>query len=155
MIRAASTDAPRNISSASSASGCEPCCTQMAPANTGGRRAPAGGLVNPDRQPRTQTQLRPLGNAHHLAAGPQRIENAPLADPFEMLGRTGAAQDGQAPQFVGFVVGGRIGQHVRLGVFDADHAVDAVGQRLRQAEQVGARVIRRVARGPRDVPRRG
>ncbi|COZ61678.1 Uncharacterised protein [Mycobacterium tuberculosis] len=43
MIRAASTAAPRNISSASSANGCEPCWTQIVPANTGGRSAPTPG----------------------------------------------------------------------------------------------------------------
>ena len=57
-----------------------------------------------------------------------------------MLGWPGAAEDGQPPQFVGFVVGGRVRQHMRLGVFDADHAVDAVGERLRETEQIGARV---------------
>ena len=106
------------------------------------RRSPRTGrrLMDPDRQSRAQTQLRTLGDAYHLAAGPQRIEDAPLADPLQMLRGAGAAQDGQPPQFVGFVVGGRIGQHMRLRVFDADHAVDAVGQRLRQTEQIGARV---------------
>ncbi|CKR38642.1 Uncharacterised protein [Mycobacterium tuberculosis] len=58
-----------------------------------------------------------------------------------MLGRAGAAQDGQPTQLVGLVVGGRVGEHVRLGVLDADHAVDAVGQGLCQPEQVGSGIV--------------
>ncbi len=62
-----------------------------------------------------------------------------------MLGRTGAAEDRQPAQFVGLLVGGRIGQHVRLVVLDADHRVGALGDRLRQPEQIGAGVAARVA----------
>ncbi|HBW19413.1 MAG TPA: hypothetical protein DEH11_10575 [Actinobacteria bacterium] len=98
-------------------------------------------LVNADGEPRSQAQLWTLGDADHVAAGPQRVEDAPLADPLQVLGWAGATQDRQPPQVVGFVVGCRIGQHVGLLIFDADHAVNTVGQRLGQAEQVGAGVI--------------
>src|ERR1700735_1103919 len=77
-------------------------------------------LMNADGQPWSQPQLRPLSNADYVVAGPQRVEDAPLADPLQMLSRTGATQDRQPPQLVGFVVGRRIGQHVGLLVFDAD-----------------------------------
>ena len=75
--------------------------------------------MDPDGQPGAQTQLRALGDAHHLVTGSQRVEYAPLADPLQMLGWAGPAQDGEAAQLVGFVVGGRIGEDVRLGVFDS------------------------------------
>ena len=54
-------------------------------------------------------------------------------------------EDRQPAQFVGFVAGRRVRQHVRLLVLDADHAAGAVGDRLGEPEQVGARVVVRVA----------
>ena len=145
MMRAASTAPPRSTSSTSSASGAEPCCSQMVPAKPGGRRASVAGRWMADGEPRAQAELRTFGDAHDVAAGPQRVEDAPLADPFQMLGRPGAAQDGQPAQFVGLLVGRRIGQHMGLVVLDADHPVGALGDRLRQPEQVGAGVAARVA----------
>ena len=70
--------------------------------------------VDADRQPRPQAQLRALGDADDVAAGAQRVEDAPLADPLQVFGRAGAAQDRQPAQFVGLVVGRRVRQHVRL-----------------------------------------
>ena len=101
--------------------------------------------VDADRQARAQTQLGTLGDTHDIAAGAQRVEDAPLTDPLQMFGRTGAAQDRQPAQFVGFVAGRRVRQHVRLFVLDADHPAGAVGNRLGEPEQVGARVVVRVA----------
>ena len=100
--------------------------------------------VDADGEPRPQAQLRAFGDADDVTAGLQRVEDAPLADPLQMLGRTGAAEDGQPTQLVGLLVGRRIGQHVRLVVLDADHPVGAVGDRLSQPEQVGAGGIQRV-----------
>ena len=98
----------------------------------------------PTAQPRPQAEFGPFVDADDVAAGAQRVEDAPLADPLQMLGRAGAAEDRQPAQLVGLVVGRRVGQHVRLVVLDADHAVGAVGDRLRQPEQVGAGVVQRV-----------
>ena len=83
-------------------------------------------------------------DADDVAAGVQRIEDAPLADPLQVLGRARAAEDGQPAKFVGLFVGRRIGQHMRLVVLDADHPVGSVGDRLREPEQVGAGVAARV-----------
>ena len=47
MIRAASTAPPRSTSSTSSASGADPCCSQIVPANPGGRRASVAGRWMP------------------------------------------------------------------------------------------------------------
>ena len=112
MMRAASTAPPRSTSSTSSASGADPCCSQMVPAKPGGRRASVAGQVDADGEPRPQAQLRAFGDADDVAAGAQRVEDAPLADPLQVLGRACAAQDRQPPQLVGLVVGRRIGQHV-------------------------------------------
>ena len=101
--------------------------------------------MDADHQPWSQAQLRALGDANDVSAGAQRIEDAPLADPLQVLGRPGAAQDRQPAQFVGLVAGRRVGQHVRLVVLDADHPVGAVGDGLGEAEQVGAGVVERIA----------
>ena len=99
----------------------------------------------PTAQPRSQAQLGALVDADDVAAGAQRVEDAPLADPLQVFGRPRAAEDRQPAQFVGLVAGRRVGQHVGVLVLDADHAVGAVGDRLREAEQVGAGVVQRVA----------
>ena len=100
--------------------------------------------VDADRQPRSQAQFRALGNAHHVAAGAQCVEDAPLADPLEVLGRAGASEDRQPAQLVG-LVRRRIREYMGALVLDADHAAGAVGDGLRQPEQVGARAVPRVA----------
>ena len=51
----------------------------------------------------------------------------------------------QATQLVGFVAGRRIRQHVGVRILDADHAPGAIGDRLRETEQVGAGVVQRIA----------
>ena len=84
----------------------------MVPANPEAVARSVAGRWMADGEPRAQAQLRTFGDADDVAAGLQRVEDAPLADPFQMLGRAGAAEDGQPAQFVGLVVGRRIGQHV-------------------------------------------
>ena len=133
------------MSSASSASGAEPCCSQIVPANAGRTARIRRRQVDTDRKARAQTQLGALGDTDDIAAGAQRVEDAPLTDPLQMFGRPGAAQDRQPAQFVGFVAGRRVREHVGLIVLDADHPAGAVGDRLGEPEQVGARVVVRVA----------
>ncbi len=116
----------------------------MVPPNTDARRAVRAGLMDADRPARPQTELGTFVDADHVVAGAQRVEDAPLADPCQVLGRACAPEDRQPPQLVGLVVGGGVGQHVRLRILDADHAVRPVGDRLGEAEQVGARVVQRV-----------
>ena len=101
--------------------------------------------MDADREAGSQPQLRTLGDPDHIAAGAQRVENAPLPDPFQVFWRACPTQDRQPPQLVGFVAGRGVGQHVRVRVLDADHSARAVGDRLRETEQVGAGVIQRVA----------
>ena len=117
----------------------------MVPAKTGPATRIGRRQMDADREARSQPQFGSLVDADHVAAGAQRVEDAPLADPLEVFRRACPTQDRQPPQLVGLVVGRRVGQHVRLRVLDADHAVGAVGDRLRQTEQVGAGVVQRVA----------
>ena len=97
-----------------------------------------GFAMNPDGQPWPQRQLGPFGYPDDVAARTQRIENAPFADPLEVFGRAGAAENRQPAQLVCLVVGRGVCQHVRLRVFDADHALGSVGDRLSQCEEIRA-----------------
>jgi hypothetical protein len=104
-----------------------------------GRATIAGrGQVDAHGEPRPQAQFGAFGDAHHVAAGAQRVEDAPLADPLEVLRRPGAAEDRQPPQLVGLGIGGGVRQHVRGGILDADQAAGAVGDGLGQREKVCA-----------------
>src|SRR6476469_1527050 len=104
--------------------------------------------MDPDGQARPQTPLGALGDTDDVTTAAQRVEDSPLTDPFQMFGWPGAAQYRQPAQFVCFIAGRRVCEHVGLIVLDADHPARAVGDRLGEPEQVGARVVVWVAAVP-------